>query len=852
MLMRKIEYKYFKNSVAHMSLDFASRARQLSFCALLVASASHAATVELRLLDELDQPIADVEVNLTLDRGSFSHFYPGHRGVTDPSGRVVLEGISAGRYLTFLVAEEDRFVELEGHPSIRTPSITVEDDQDTVNSTLRFVRGAPVVFRVSARGAPLPWPRLVLRDLDRGWQTEILIRDGLIEHDMRLVPGRWTAQVQPIPGYLLTSVEINRTELPGYIAEVDLPPGEQPWYINFEYAAPAVVWGYVRYEGERFGVEIVAQLEEAGPWLPSVQARGGSIYKYASARPQDPKRDYEMVVPDGRWIVSPRGEQLEGAEPNQVEIQLAPGDERRIDFVVRGSATDGEEATRVAVRKPEGGRVLDTPVEVWDADPENRPASPLAQERTTYFGIADIRGLDADTPYLFVAGAEGFVEETVTMKPPAPDDDPDMVLIHLKRGATVHAVSRNDDDAPLASIEVSLTRQDETSSMMTAPEIIEWARRPVGKTDDTGHLWLRGVYPGRYLVEGTLLGDDAARYFVEFRDSSSEDWESSIERTYVGEDIDEFDLRLTPAAGVQAIVQCSDGAPVPEEADILVLQGTSSYEDTVESDWIAEAVHASGDFVLEGDNRDRITAGPLVGGAYHVLVRPAGHNRWTWALGTEFPEDAAVIATAPGDPTDLGTIAVDCAPAIAIRPTPPEDVELPDLAETNVDERVGEISGTVTLGDRRRRVPHARTVTTSTEVQFRDLPEGKASLEAVVYSPFFLPHPELPVTIDAILERGTTLTIDHPVAGIGGALDVVPGGWTKKVLAVRLIRHTDEPGEESEITISAPAGSSFLIPSLFPGRYRVTLCIDAVCEAPPVASGVVDVRAGEISVFEAP
>ena len=115
----------------------------------------------------------------------------------------------------------------------------------------------------------------------------------------------------------------------------------------------------------------------AGPWLPSVQARGGSIYKYASARPQDPKQDYEMVVLDGRWIVSPRGEQLEGAEPNQVEIQLAPGDERRIDFVVRGSAMDGEEATRVSVRKPEGRRVLDTPVEVWDADPENRPATPL-------------------------------------------------------------------------------------------------------------------------------------------------------------------------------------------------------------------------------------------------------------------------------------------------------------------------------------------------------------------------------------------------------------------------------------------------------------------------------------------
>jgi hypothetical protein len=239
------------------------------------AGSVSASTVALQVIDELDRPVASTGVGLRKIEGDTRSYFR-MRGVTDPAGQVLFDRIEAGRYSVHVFGDRSQFVSLPDHPELEQLSLTVTSDNEQLSSTVRVVRGAPVVFRVSVGGQELPGARVLLHDLDREYHTEIGMGER-VEREVRLVAGRWTARVAPVPGYLLTSVEVNRTTFPNDLAEFDLPAGDQAWYVNFEYAAQAQIWGNVIFERELFGgVRVVAHLQEAGPWLDDARSRGGS------------------------------------------------------------------------------------------------------------------------------------------------------------------------------------------------------------------------------------------------------------------------------------------------------------------------------------------------------------------------------------------------------------------------------------------------------------------------------------------------------------------------------------------------------------------------------------------------
>ena len=409
----------------------------------------------------------------------------------------------------------------------------------------------------------------------------------------------------------------------------------------------------------------------------------------------------------------------------------------------------------------------------------------------------------------------------------------------------MHAVAR-DDDTPVSGVAVTLSRLDDFETLLAADEIAQWVQRPSGTTDETGHLWMRGVYPGLYRLAGTLQKDDANWYFVEFRDPDDREWSRTLEREYAGEEVDEIEIRLAPAGSVRGRLHCTDGSTLPAEADILVLPGNRMRSDSTATDWLAEALHRENGHVLEGRRRDQLTIGPLEFGAYNLLVRPDGHDRWTWALGTESPEEASVLSVTSGEPTDLGSVAVDCGPAIVIRPQPPEGIPLPDLVASARYDPSAELSGTIVEDEQVRSLGRARTLIESWRYQFRDLPEGEARLTAIVRNPFFLPGPEIRVTVEATLERGKTVEIAPPLAGIGGAIEIsLPDDLAGAVVAARAIR---EPiGEEpAEARIWQVRDTDVLIPSLPQGTYRVEVCLDAECEDVRAPWGVLEVRPGVV------
>lgn len=823
------------------------------------SSGISAATVEIYVIDELDQPVGNTDVALrwiegtghaTVQSERVRVFPFRKREATDPGGRVVFNGIEPGRYSVQVFAGRGNFVSLPKHPQIQQTSITVENDGDQLRSTVRLVRGVPVIFRVSVDGDYLPGGRVLLHDLDREYRTEIGFGKQ-VEKEVRLVAGRWTARVAPVPGYLLTAVEVNRTSFPHDVAEFDLPAGMQAWYVNFEFTAPALIWGRVTFEDNQpFGVRIVAHLQEAGPWLPAVQARGGSHFDSVSAAPVYAAWWYEMVVPDGLWIVQPEAGGLEHAEPQQLEVRVQPGEERRIDFTVRGDSSGGGRWTYVRVEDTKHNRIRDAVVEAWPANPDARDDVPIADGRTRW-GDVMLRGL-GEEEFLLVAGKPGYVEASKIAKPSDPTK-PGRVRLVLEPGATVHAVARDPDGEAAAGVEVVLTREDDFVSLLSSPEVAEWAARPTETTDGTGHLWMRGVYPGRYRLTGTLESSDATMFFAEFRDKGDTRWERELEKEYRGAETDEIEIRLAPAGVVRATLHCSDGSDLPAEADILVLDGLRTHDP---DSWWEEGVLKTRAYVLEGERRDGFHLGPLETDAYHVLVRPEGHNRWTWALGTESPREAAVLSVVPGEPTDLGAIAIDCAPAISVRPVVPEGVDLPDLVATSVYEPLAELTGTLTVDGEERVLGRARLVAEPSRVQFRDLPEGDVELTVTVWNPFFLPGPALSVRISATLERGKTFEATPFVEDIGGAIELrIPQFEDEgtKFRAVRIVYLEDSKGDLEgpvEPWILEIASPSLLVPSLPAGKYAVEFCHDLECRQPVNWLERVDVQAGTITTPE--
>jgi protocatechuate 3,4-dioxygenase beta subunit len=806
----------------------------------LTMGSTVAATVELTVLDEDGHPVSNIRVMMRpydRSRATRSGF-----GSTDSQGVVAIQIHEALRYEVRVVSgERQSFVTLPDHPLSEAPSVTVEKGQEKIEATVTLTRGSPVVFRATARQRAMPQRHFVLYDLDRNYKHRFTLTAEQDEKELRLPRGRWRVEMTPVPGFLLRAVEVDREKFDGHAALFEIDLLDKATHVSFEYDAPAIVYGKVTYRGQRFGARVHAELLEAGDWLEAVQARGGSKYDSVDGFPRHPTYDYEMVVPSGRWRIQPAAPGLTGSEPEQMEIELNAGEEYQADFTVWG-VSSSQPMTVVDVRLPDGQYLDEGWVEVWQQDESLRNDGPIAQERIR-FGRAYFRSLPIK-PYLFLAGAEGFVEVAEVATATQKNGGYHKVKLVVGVGAALHAAAEDESGVPVEAIQVGVTRLDESNSQMERDQIRQWEERPHGETDSTGHLWIRGIYPGRYELKGSRQTKSGDWQAVEFNQDGG-DWARSLELSFEDVETVEIDLRIASAASLETRLYCSDGSELSQEADAFVFPSNYSEIESPSAAWNDAAAITTSNHVLKGRHRDRLHVGPIDSGSYRIVVRPDGHNRWTWAVGTERSEEAALISIDAPRRTDIGATPIDCEPAIAIIPVLRDGSSTVDWFAVEPYEPAASLTGEVQRDPRDlRAINNQYPLVYPREVEFRSLPTGAASLSVVVRSPFFLPDPEITIEIEEELERGRTITRRPQISDVGGAVKV---DFSQPPLAgTAALRLLQFPGIDRLYSVN---DETILIPSLPAGDYELKLCLNSECSESTRWESPIRIESGKITLI---
>ena len=307
----------------------------------------------------------------------------------------------------------------------------------------------------------------------------------------------------------------------------------------------------------------------------------------------------------------------------------------------------------------------------------------------------------------------------------------------------------------------------------------------------------------------------------------------------------EVEIRIAAAASIETRLHCADGSELPEEADALIFPSSYTEIEAPHSDWNKAASRTANNLVLQGRHRDRLHVGPLDLGSYRVVVRPEGHNRWTWAIGSEQSDEAAIIAIDQPARTDIGATPIDCEPAIAIIPQSVEGDAFADWFTEEPYDPVAWLKGEIKKGGRE---PNEIEITNPRvypgKVEFRSLPPGDATMELVVRSPFFLPDPEITIKLDDQLKRGRTITRRPKVHEVGGALKI---DFRQPPLvgtaAVRLL-------QSPEIDwLYAVTDETMLVPSLPAGDYELELCADSECAQSTRWESPIRIESGKITLI---
>ena len=413
----------------------ASRVRGFCLClGLSLGLPALAGTIEVTVRDEHGAAFAGVGVRLRLpdapNRWSWLQ-----AGESDPGGKVVFTGLAAGQYVVETYGGRDH-VAPRDNPFASRPAATLESEDDTVAVELELWRGGLLVCRVEVHGAEIRSATVRVREIDYGHETMLRLPDG-DERERRLVPGHWELSLDPIPGFLLTDVEIDGRSIAGHRPLVELESLTRPTFITWHLTARAELGGRVTFKGPRVGVAVVAELVEPGPWYPAVQARGGSRFERVRAG-IDNRGRYEMVLPDGRWRVRAVGDQVLESQPEIADLSLTEGELGRLDFDVTTEEGAGSSYLMVSVFDPDGKRLDNATVEVWPFEPADRGEEPVASKRAAR-GSVLVRGLDAGD-YVVAAAREGYVEGNTPLRPFDPEDeDSRRVRVTLSHGAVVHS-----------------------------------------------------------------------------------------------------------------------------------------------------------------------------------------------------------------------------------------------------------------------------------------------------------------------------------------------------------------------------------------------------------------------------
>ncbi|MEM1202261.1 MAG: hypothetical protein AAGN66_03430 [Acidobacteriota bacterium] len=754
------------------------------------------------------------------------------QGHLDNEGRVVFEGVSAGTYDVKLPDLQPPLLGPDKNPFTPSPRVTILDNGETVRAAIELWRGIPLSASIDVPGASGQGFRARFRHLDTG-STRFLSFPPEGQIRTHLVPGIWQVDVRPRDGFLLIGTELDGTALPGASVTVDLLSHPVEHQATFSYLSPCTISGAVtEISGQVPAVYVEATLVEPGPWIDAARRRGGSRYESVIAPVDSRTSRYEMTLPDGRWQVAPKGKRLRESRPERVEVAMAPGGSENVDFTIELEPPAAETGEMVViVEGPKGRGKPGAKVEVRTS----RDAPPVAAGTSHASGLARVPA-PAEGSYLLVAAHVSTLEGTTRIEDYDPDaENPAVPTVRLPRGAEIQVQALDREARPLPGVELRVRRLD------PEPEILSEDRRILRSkmsralvTDHSGRATDAGFYPGRYRLEARLQGADGQGYSVILRSAERSGRRLDLR---LGSESVRVDARLVPAPRLRMALDCVDGWPLPQTADVYLMDiGTGT--DVAEDGPTARAGDSlSADRqLLAGERRDQLTLGPLVPGLYHLRVRPEGFDRWTWAYGTYDIADAFAIRVGPDreDLLDLGTLPVECGPAVDLIPSIDTGHPSPDVGKVGISVRALELSGEPT--------EPPRVLRDVQRFELRGLGRGEQILEVTLDHPCFLPETPLTWDLPLDLERGAFQELMLAVPDLGAAIEVRGRSAWARLIA------TGPPIPDQELeTRSAPLKSGrALFPSLPAGTYRVDLCPTADCGSPDLTWAEVKTDPGQV------
>jgi hypothetical protein len=788
---------------------------------------ARAATVAVLVRERGGGPIAEqrVDIQPTVTPGELPVWVSMRMQsrVTGEDGKAVFESVPVGRYTVSLgrIAQPG-LINPAANPLAPPPQLTIAAEGDKVPVVIEVWRGSLLSGEVIVDRAGIPrGAKVVLRSLDGQPDVDLpLDLKGRVER--LLLPGRYETELVIPPGYLLVDLVWNGESLPGHIARFDVREDPRTQNVSWYLSTPCLITGKVSDASGECPVRVVATLDQPGPWILAATQRGGSTFQVVPHQEwvANSRCVYRLWLPDGQWTVRPQGEDLLRSEPETVDVTIAPGETRTLDFQLTTKEEDNPEKGQpliVSVWSPEGRPAVGAIVEVWPPGEDRLSGDPLKTGKTEgYAGSVRFAGLAAGN-YLVAAGREDFLEGTAKVEDHDPKaKEPTRVTVTLRQGAKLHAHAQDDRDHPVQGVELSYERLSPLPKMVLANAGIA-AKKRLGTalSDLTGHSEIPGLYSGDYRVEARMTGEQSATRFVLARQGSAKHTRSIEVRLTEGERSD-VDLLVLPAASLSGGLACSDKSTMPAKVSFRIFPADSRVEDLWRDKKLTSgAVSAPDDVLLRGIGADRFHLGPLSPGEYHLAVRPDGQDYWSFASNELTPDRATILPVEEAAPLDTGVVEIECGPLVAIVPEIRSKEPLPDL-------HLGAVRATLRPAreEKGRRAVSANVEVHAERAFLRRLPEGKFQTSVTVEHPYLIPPSVSVPERELDLIRGKLAEIHVTFDRLGGLVEVRGDGK-----AARLT-----PGDGSPLVRPVADGTA-AFPGTLPGTYRVELCGDPDCSA---------------------